>query len=136
MHPANRASPAPARRPVPTRPGRIIASVPPNILLAVLVAGLLALIPVWRLRSAGWPGGWLQTAWLVGFLAVVAMLLTPSVGRFLAPVVLVLFVAPFALGLDRLGRLARRAAPPSSGVIIDVTPRPRDDGADGHAPKP
>ena len=102
----------------------------PTVLLALLVAGLLALIPVWRLRAADWPDGWLQASWLVLAGAITAILLAPPAGRLLAPVVLVLFVLPFALGTDRLRRLARRPVRPPSGVVIDVTPRPRDgDGA-------
>jgi hypothetical protein len=131
---ASRASIAPplrrVHRPDGARIGRIIASVPPNLLIAILVAGLLALIPVWRLRAADWPGGWLQGAWLVGFVGVLIVLLSPPVGRFLAPILLLLFIAPYALGDARLRRMARRQAPPPSGVIIDVTPRPRDGSAD------
>lgn len=130
LHPAHRRDRA--------RIGRIIASVPPNLLIAILVAGLLALIPVWRLRAADWPGGWLQACWLVGFLGVLIVLLSPPVGRFLAPILLLWFVAPYALGDARLRRILRRRAPPPSGVIIDVTPRPRDGsaGPDGGAANP
>jgi hypothetical protein len=123
----------------PASPRPYHRGVPPNLLLAFLLAGILALIPVWRLRAADWPGGWLQTAWLVGFLALVVTLMSPPIGRFLSPVLIVLFVLPYALGTDRLRRLARRPERRGNGVIIDVTPRPRDGaagGVDGPAPNP
>src|SRR5689334_14977842 len=37
---------------------------PPLLLLSILIACLLALLPVWRLKVAGWPTGWLVGAWL------------------------------------------------------------------------
>ena len=40
------------------------AMLSPLLLLIVLVAGLIALMPVWRLRVAGWPTRWLVAAWL------------------------------------------------------------------------
>jgi hypothetical protein len=108
--------------------------VSPALLIALLVAGLLALLPVRRLRAADWPDGWLQTAWLVLFALTAIVLLAPITGRFLAPVLLVLFVLPFVIGTERLRRLAGRPPASPSGVVIDVTPRAREDHPTDAAP--
>lgn len=113
--------------------------VSPTTLLVLLLAGLLALIPVLRLRMAAWRSSWLQTAWFGYFLLLAMILAAPSTGRFLAPVLLILFVLPFVIGTDRLRRLARRPARQSNGVVIDVTPRQPDataeTGTDSGAPR-
>ena len=36
----------------------------PRVILVFLLAGLLALVPVWRLRVAGWPPAWLFASWV------------------------------------------------------------------------
>lgn len=92
----------------------------PALLLAVLLAALLALLPVWRLRVAGWPTRWLVAAWLVLTLGMLVALRLPAVGRFLLPILVVLFLAPFVAGPERVTRVLR-ARP---GVVVNVTPRP------------
>jgi len=99
---------------------------PLTIALVGLVA-LLVLIPTRRLQLAGFRREWLTTyflsLWLLGAL-VAAM---PAPARFLVPILLVAYLAPFLTlrdGLDRLlgrprrggGAVARR--PP----VKDVTP--------------
>ena len=102
----------------------------PALLLTILLATLLATLPVRRLYQAGWTSGALFTSWFV-YMALILMGLEVGVGaRYLLPVLVVLFVLPYAVGQSRLekaGRLlgARRAqARPS---VINVTP-PGDPG--------
>ncbi len=94
----------------------------PLLLLLALVAGLLALLPVWRLRVAGWPTRWLLAAWLVYAIGIFVVLRLPVL-RLIVPIVVLAFLAPFVAGPERLTRVlvGRR---PAAGVVIDVTPRP------------
>jgi hypothetical protein len=95
----------------------------PALLLVILVACLLALLPVWRLAAAGWPRGWLLAAWLTYAGAVVLLVRFPGPLRFLLPLLVLAVVAPFVAGPERLTRvLAGRRRP--ERPIIDVTPRP------------
>jgi len=96
---------------------------PPALLLTVLVACLLALLPVWRLRVAGWPGRSLLAAWLLYALAIVAIVRFPGPFRFLVPILVLAMVAPFVAGPERLSRALGGRRPPGR-VIIDVTPTP------------
>src|ERR1700693_5586855 len=95
----------------------------PAILLILLVAGLLALLPVWRLHQAGWPAGTLLSAWVMYALGIFVGVRFPSAGRFLLPIVVLAFVAPFVVGPERMARVFRGRRP-TPGVVIDVTPRP------------
>jgi hypothetical protein len=95
----------------------------PVLLLILLIAGLLALLPVWRLRAAGWRTSWLLAAWLGYGLAIFVAIRLPFSVRFLVPILVLAFVAPFVAGPERLNRFAGpRRDPPRP--IIDVTPRP------------
>jgi hypothetical protein len=95
----------------------------PAFILTILVACLLALIPVWRLRIAGWPAGSLFTAWVIYAVALLVIVRFPGPFRFLLPILVVALLAPFVAGPERLSRVlgGRRPAEPT---IIDVTPRP------------
>jgi hypothetical protein len=95
----------------------------PAFLLALLVAGLVALIPVWRLRVAGWPPRSLFTAWVLYAVGIFIAVRFPAAVRILVPILVLAYVAPFVAGPERLSRVlnGRRRA---SGVVIDVTPRP------------
>jgi hypothetical protein len=95
----------------------------PALLLTFLVAGLLALLPVWRLNRAGWPMGWLTSAWVLFALGIFVGVRFPGPFRLILPILILLYVAPFVAGPERLARVlgGRR---PARGVIIDVTPRP------------
>ena len=94
---------------------------PPLLLLTVLVAGLLALLPVWRLHVAGWPTRWLVTSWVLYTLGILVVLRLPTI-RFVIPIVVLAFLAPFVAGPERVTRVlvGRRT---THGVVIDVTPR-------------
>lgn len=95
----------------------------PALLLTLLVAGLVALIPVWRLHVAGWPARSLFTAWVVYAVGVFVAVRFPGPLRLVIPVLVLAYVAPFVAGPERLSRvLGARREPP--GVTIDVTPRP------------
>jgi hypothetical protein len=67
---------------------------PPVLLAALLVVGVLALVPVSRLRTAGWPPLFLGGYWLslvaLGLLVVVAR----AGFRILLPLLLVGYLAP------------------------------------------
>jgi hypothetical protein len=55
----------------------------PLLLLIALVAGLLALLPVWRLHQAGWPARTLLTAWVVYWVAIFVGMRFPGPFRLL-----------------------------------------------------
>lgn len=97
---------------------------PPSLLLGLLVACLLALLPVWRLHLAGWSARSLFVAWLAYAAGIVIVLRFPGTGRFLVPILVLAVIAPFVAGPERLARLLGRREARDPGVIIDVTPRP------------
>lgn len=93
------------------------------LLLTILIAGLVALLPVWRLRVAGWPPRTLFTAWVVYAVGVFVGVRFPGPFRLLIPVLVLAYVAPFVAGPERLSRLLNGRGH-GGGVVIDVTPRP------------
>ena len=95
---------------------------PVVLLLTVLLACLVALLPVWRLRVAGWPRGWLIAAWIGYTVVILFALRFAGTLRFLLPVIVLLFVAPFVAGPERVTRVLVRRPP--ERPIVDVTPRP------------
>jgi hypothetical protein len=95
----------------------------PALLLTALLAGLIALLPVWRLHRAGWPPGTLFTAWVLYALGLFIGVRFPGPFRLVLPVLVVAYVAPFVVSPERLARVLR-GKPPTPPVIIDVTPRP------------
>jgi hypothetical protein len=93
----------------------------PVFLLTILVAGLVALIPVWRLHVAGWPWRSLATAWVIYAAGIFVVVRLPGPARWLIPILVLAYVAPFVAGPERLSRILHgRRAP--RGVMIDVTP--------------
>ncbi len=96
----------------------------PALVLSFLVAGLIALIPVWRLHVAGWPPRTLLTAWLVYAAWILISVRFPGPVRFLLPILVLAYVAPFVAGPERLSRVLNRQRAERPGVVIDVTPRP------------
>ena len=95
----------------------------PLLLLIVLVAALIAMIPVWRLRIAGWPRRWLFVAWLLYAVGIFAAVRAPAASRFLLPILVLAYVAPFVAGPERLTRVLRGRAP-RPRPIVNVTPSP------------
>jgi hypothetical protein len=51
-----------------------------------------------------------------------AVILRPGVTRFLIPILLVAYIAPFVAGPDRIARWNRRRGGPPPRPIKDVTP--------------
>jgi hypothetical protein len=98
--------------------------VPVAVLLVFLLAGLLALIPVWRLRVAGWPPAWLFASWVTYAVLILLVMRFAAVTRFVLPVLVILYVAPFVAGPERLARLLGRRAVEPPRPVIDVTPKP------------
>jgi hypothetical protein len=94
----------------------------PVFLLTFLIAGILALLPVWRLHRAGWPVRSLLSAWIMYTAGIFLAVRFSAAARWLIPILVLAFVAPFVAGPERLTRLlrGRRTTP---GVVIDVTPR-------------
>jgi hypothetical protein len=95
----------------------------PLLVLILVVAGLIAMIPVWRLRVAGWPRRWLVVAWLVYAIGIFAAVRAPGATRFLLPILVLAYVAPFVAGPERLTRVLRGPAVPPR-PIVNVTPHP------------
>jgi hypothetical protein len=104
----------------PVRRGPIIGAMSPGLLVLLLAASLLALIPVWRLRVAGWPPRWLLTAWILYALGILVAVRFVGVGRFMLPILVLAYLVPFVAGPERLSRVlrVRRTVRP----VIDVTP--------------
>jgi hypothetical protein len=100
----------------------MIVPMTPALIALLLLAMLLALIPVRRLNTAGWSAGSLFTAWLLYALATFAAVRLGGPLRYLLPVLVIAYVAPFVARPERLARLlGPRREPPRP--VIDVTPR-------------
>jgi hypothetical protein len=96
----------------------------PALLAVALVVGLLVLLPSRRLQLAGLGtravGLYALCLWLVGFFLVIR----PVGARFLVPILLLAYIAPFVAAPERVGRALRRGRPrdPPRPPIKDVTP--------------
>jgi hypothetical protein len=111
--------------------------VPAPWLLALgLLIGLLVLIPARRLQRAGLSsaviGAYALALWLLGmFLAI-----RPVATRFLVPILVLAYLAPFVAAPDQVGRLLRRGG---GGTGTGGGPgrrrRPDGPGADGREVK-
>ena len=102
----------------------------PWVLALALGLGLLVLIPARRLQlsgvSARTTGAYVLVLWLLAMVVAIRPLGT----RFLIPILLVAYLAPFIAGPDQVRRLLRK--PPSGGAdgvdrppMKDVTPPDR-----------
>ncbi len=113
----------------------------PGLLLALIASMLLATFPVRRLHAAGWTPGALLTAWVV-YAAGIALSVDAGLGaRYLVPLLIVLYVLPFAAGQhrpERAGRLLGAQSPvPAARPVINVTPGdPSAPTPDPATPKP
>ena len=94
----------------------------PVLIALFLVAALVALLPVWRLRIAGWSRGALVTAWLLYALGIFLAVRFAGPMRFLLPILVVAYVAPFIVGPERLARVMGRRMPAEPPPIKNVTP--------------
>lgn len=95
----------------------------PALLVVLLIACLLALVPVWRLNVAGWSVRSLFTAWVLYTVGILVAVRFAAATRFLLPILVLAYVAPFVAGPERLARVfgGRRR---SRRTVIDVTPAP------------
>lgn len=106
----------------------------PLVLAIALGLGLLILLPARRLQLAGLAGrtvgAYALCLWLLGFLLAIR----PVATRFLLPILLIAYLAPFVVAPERVARVLRigrgRRGPPRP-PIKNVTPPP-----DGPAGQP
>jgi hypothetical protein len=101
--------------------------IPPWLLGLGFVLGLLVLLPARRLQLAGLSGraigSYAVILWLAGFLLAVR----PIAARFLIPILLLAYIAPFVAVPERVGRMLRRGRPrdpprPPGPPMKNVTP--------------
>lgn len=102
----------------------------PALLAVGLVLGLLVLLPARRLQLAGLRartiGMYALVLWGLGFLLAIR----PAATRFLIPILLIAYIAPFIVAPDRMARILRRGGRlPPTPPMKNVTPP--DGGADG-----
>jgi hypothetical protein len=96
--------------------------IPPILLVATLVVGLLALVPTRRLYVAGRSPGVIATYFVSLWLLGVLVALAPRLARLVVPILLILYIVPFLDwrgGLDRMLGRRREVRPP----MKNVTPR-------------
>ena len=104
----------------------------PALLAVGFVLALIVLIPARRLRLAGFRsrsiGLYALVMWSLAFLLAVR----PTVTRFLIPILVVAYVAPFVVAPERLSRIVRRggSGDPPPPPMKNVTP-PDPPGGDG-----
>jgi hypothetical protein len=106
----------------------------PWFIALALGLGLLILLPARRLQLAGFAsrsiGAYALFLWLVAFFVAIR----PGATRFLIPILLIAYIAPFVVAPERVARVLRirrgRRDPPTP-PIKNVTPPP-----DGPANKP
>jgi len=91
------------------------------IALALLI-GLLVTLPARRLHLGGLPRGIVASYAVVLWMLAMVMAVRPIGGRFVLPFLLVLYLAPFVAGPDRLRRLVRRPPHERRPPMKDVTP--------------
>lgn len=101
----------------------------PWLLALVLVLGFIVLIPARRLQLAGLSGratgAYAAVLWLMGMVLAIR----PVGLRFMLPILLVAYLAPFVAGPERVARvLARRRLdpPPMKNVTPPDDPPPDD----------
>lgn len=94
----------------------------PWLLALGLILGLIVLIPARRLQIAGFSalttGTYAAVLWLVGMLIAVRGLGL----RFMVPILLIVYLAPFVAGPERMARIVRRQRPPGSTGSGGVPP--------------
>jgi hypothetical protein len=95
------------------------------LLLLIAIIGLLVLIPTRRLFLAGWSPSALTAYFLV--VAVLALFVAELRGpaRYLIPILVIAYIAPFITARDGIARLRNR--------ISGVPPAPRDGSGSGPA---
>ena len=103
----------------------------PALLAIGFVIALLVLIPARRLQLGGFRGRtiglYAACVWALAF----ALAIRPTATRFLIPILVVGYIAPFVVAPDRLARIARRGRgdPPRPPMKNVTPPDPPADGA-------
>src|SRR5262245_15262978 len=103
---------------------------PAPALLAIGIAiALVVLIPARRLQLAGfrarWIGLYALCLWALAFLLAIR----PTATRFLIPILVVAFIAPFVVAPERLSGIVRRGrGDPPRPPMKNVTPPDPPDG--------
>jgi hypothetical protein len=98
----------------------MIRGMPPALLAIVLATGLLALVPTRRVFLAGWSQAAVAAYFLALWVGSAAIALAPGGARFLVPIVLVAYLAPFVTLRAGVDRLLGRPRPPAPR---NVTPQ-------------
>ena len=111
----------------------------PALLAIALVLGLLVLLPARRLQLAGFQarsiGLYIAFLWILAF----ALAIRPVATRFLIPIVLIAYLAPFVVAPGRIARIVARGrgrVPATRGEsprppMKNVTPPERPDVSTG-----
>ena len=98
----------------------------PWLLALALIVGLLVLIPARRLQLSGVSARAAGLYVVILWVLAMAVAIRPVATRFVVPILLVAYLAPFVAGPDRVRRLLRRPPPGDDGVdrppMKDVTP--------------
>jgi hypothetical protein len=80
----------------------------PALLAIGLVLGLIVLVPARRLRLGGFASRpialYVAALWLLGFILAIR----PAATRFLVPILLISYLAPFVVAPGRLSRIVQR----------------------------
>lgn len=105
------------------------------ILALALVIGLLVLIPARRLQAAGFSGGAVGTYAVILWALGMAMAVQPIASRFLVPILIVAYLAPFVAAPEAVRRIVGRGGRRDLGrpPMKNVTP-PDADGPDDAGP--
>ena len=85
-----------------------------------LVIALLVLLPARRLQLAGFRARWIAVYAVVTWALAFFLALRPVAARFLVPILVLLYIAPFVVAPERMTRITRRIR--SGGQ--DDQPRP------------
>jgi hypothetical protein len=108
---------------------------PPALLVLGLALAFVVLLPARRLQLAGLSGRtigfYASVLWALAFFLAIR----PAATRFLIPILLIAYIAPFVVAPDRLGRIVRRGRrvpgpDPEPRPMKNVTP-PALDRRDG-----
>lgn len=94
----------------------------PWLLALALLIGLLVTLPARRLHLGGLSRSVVAGYAVVLWVLAMVMAVRPIGGRFVLPFLLVLYLAPFVAGPDRLRRLVRRPPYERRPPMKDVTP--------------
>jgi hypothetical protein len=103
----------------------------PVLLALAFAIGLIVLVPARRLQLAGFSRGTIAiyavVLWLLGFLLAVR----PIGARFLIPILLIAYIAPFVTAPAALRRIVRRGEPSTpTRPMKNVTPPEEPDRRD------